>query len=65
MVRPRKISLAESGGSSRFFNNRVVSDFEPYFLAPHPFLASHSKKVKLFLARSGRLFYVLVFMEAY
>ena len=28
MVRLRKISLAESRGSSRFFNNKVVSDFE-------------------------------------
>ena len=28
MVRLRKISLAESRGSSRFFNNKVVSDFD-------------------------------------
>ena len=28
MVRLRKISLAESRGSSRFFNNKVVSDFK-------------------------------------
>ena len=27
MVHLRKISLAESRGSSRFFNNKVVSDF--------------------------------------
>ena len=28
MVRLRKILLAESRGSSRFFNNKVVSDFD-------------------------------------
>ena len=28
MVRLRKISLAESKGSSRFFKNKVVSDFD-------------------------------------
>ena len=28
MVRLKKISLAESRGSSRFFNNQLVSDFE-------------------------------------
>ena len=28
MVHLRKISLAESRGSSRFFNNKVVSDFD-------------------------------------
>ena len=28
MVRLRKISFAESRGSSRFFNNKVVSDFD-------------------------------------
>ena len=28
MVHPRDISLAESRGSSRFFNNKVVSEFD-------------------------------------
>ena len=28
MVHLRRISLAESRGSSRFFNNKVVSDFD-------------------------------------
>ena len=28
MVRLRKISPAESRGSSRFYNNKVVSDFD-------------------------------------
>ena len=41
MVRLRKISLAESRGSSRFFNNKVVSDFEfGHFLKKKIFIAA-------------------------
>ena len=51
MVRLRKISLAESRGSSRFFNNRVVSDFDfGHFLKKYLVLPYLSK----FFSQGGR-----------
>ena len=59
MVRLRKISLAESRGSSKFFNNKVVSDFKFSHCLKKNYCVNmvHLRKISLAESRGSSRFF--------